>query len=406
MTKGVKDKILETIKMFCLDPNMIWHKDIVFMWDVVYHFTYDRNALLTLIDLCIELSQKGKHIHLLAGNHDRIQEEFVYAEAQKILSLTDYPNISLYTKPTWTKIDNIDCLFFPYMHPADLDWEILKEDALGTAENDHMPTTLWSERIAKKATITLKSEVQWRRKTQKKDDNDFAVVFHHWYIANTKFPWIQGIFPFKSPALDPGILDYDDIRLISWHLHSTFSYKNYFCTWSIRATSPLEYNHQKRLFSYNPQNAKIDAYSSDILHYLQTTLHTWSKCTDETISLLWDELRQKATQFRTSNKFIVHIWSASKPDYSRLRLHIMSNDITYETLQEHIDETVLIKLNDIKIKQPSIVSWDNIEQTLHIEWAELQQRIMSWKQLLNEYLEKKYGSDVDRYKLFLEHVGL
>ncbi len=45
---------------------------IVFLGDYVYHFNYDRKALLQLFSLFIELAQQGKQLYILAGNHDWI----------------------------------------------------------------------------------------------------------------------------------------------------------------------------------------------------------------------------------------------------------------------------------------------------------------------------------------------
>jgi UDP-2,3-diacylglucosamine pyrophosphatase LpxH len=62
-------------------------QDIVFVGDYVYHFAYDRNALFALYEFFITLLQAGKRVYVLAGNHDRLGNSFVYAEAQKAFSV-------------------------------------------------------------------------------------------------------------------------------------------------------------------------------------------------------------------------------------------------------------------------------------------------------------------------------
>jgi UDP-2,3-diacylglucosamine pyrophosphatase LpxH len=46
---------------------------IIFLGDYVYHFSYDRQALLGFFALLVGLQSDGYNIYLLAGNHDRIQ---------------------------------------------------------------------------------------------------------------------------------------------------------------------------------------------------------------------------------------------------------------------------------------------------------------------------------------------
>jgi DNA repair exonuclease SbcCD nuclease subunit len=49
----------------------------------VYHFSYDRNALLALYEFFLELFTEGKEVYVLAGNHDWLGETFVFHEAQQ-----------------------------------------------------------------------------------------------------------------------------------------------------------------------------------------------------------------------------------------------------------------------------------------------------------------------------------
>ena len=60
-------------------------KDIVFVGDYVYHFSYHRPSLLALLDFFIELAGQDKRVYILAGNHDRLGQHFVYAEAERII---------------------------------------------------------------------------------------------------------------------------------------------------------------------------------------------------------------------------------------------------------------------------------------------------------------------------------
>lgn len=135
ITAKWSDRILEqltqTINQY---PD---EQDLVFFGDYVYHFTYDRNVLLQLFSRFIGLAQQGKRIYILAGNHDWIHDNFVYAEAQKLLTLLpDTVEIYLITEPTVLSIQGQDCLFFPYTQTLPVP-EIYREPMQELAQSEH-----------------------------------------------------------------------------------------------------------------------------------------------------------------------------------------------------------------------------------------------------------------------------
>lgn len=85
ITTKYTDAILETIRNF-IDKNQE-EKNIIFLGDYMYMFSYDRKALSELFDLFLSLWKEGKNVYILAGNHDRIGQQFVYAEGKKIADL-------------------------------------------------------------------------------------------------------------------------------------------------------------------------------------------------------------------------------------------------------------------------------------------------------------------------------
>lgn len=96
-------------------------KTIIFLGDYVYHFTYDRKALLKLFSKFLELAQQGKDVYILAGNHDRVSDHFVYEEGKQAFALLGelISNIHFITQPVLTQIEGQDCLLFPYRYPAE-----------------------------------------------------------------------------------------------------------------------------------------------------------------------------------------------------------------------------------------------------------------------------------------------
>lgn len=92
----------QIIAMVAAHPE---EQHIVFLGDYVYHFTYDRKALLQLFGLFIDLATEGKTVYILAGNHDRIAGHFVFEEARQTLLFTKSTQIHFITEPTFLTIE-------------------------------------------------------------------------------------------------------------------------------------------------------------------------------------------------------------------------------------------------------------------------------------------------------------
>ena len=76
----MKDRVLAEVRTF-IDAHPE-EKSVVFLGDYVYHFAYDRVSLLALFRFFVELYSSGKDVHVLAGNHDWIAEQFVFEEGR------------------------------------------------------------------------------------------------------------------------------------------------------------------------------------------------------------------------------------------------------------------------------------------------------------------------------------
>jgi DNA repair exonuclease SbcCD nuclease subunit len=91
---------------------------IVLVGDFVYHFSYDRGALMQLYGLLVHWYQQGKTIYVLAGNHDRLGSHFVYDEAKTAFDLLNQHSTNkLYfiTNPACFNIEGKQVFFLPYM---------------------------------------------------------------------------------------------------------------------------------------------------------------------------------------------------------------------------------------------------------------------------------------------------
>ena len=128
ITSKYKDKLISELQSF-VDQNPD-EKNIVFLGDYVYHFSYDRGALLGLFSFFVNLFESGKQVYILAGNHDRLWDTFVFEEAQKAFSLfekyqtNNAGQLKFITEPTIEIIENQEILFsHSLFHDQLLSWD-------------------------------------------------------------------------------------------------------------------------------------------------------------------------------------------------------------------------------------------------------------------------------------------
>lgn len=412
ITTAKWERVLEELRAYI---NTYPHEhEVVFMWDFVYHFSYDRKALLLLFGFFGELCWAGKKVHVIAGNHDRIADHFVYEEAKQTLALLAgfeeqrtalWTNLIFYTEPTFQVIDNQDCLIFPFFHPSFQQKKPLEIKKF---------TELWEsthrqEQYAAYANELLQNMIDERKSTH---TNKKLVVLHHWYIAQTAFPGVIGTFPYKSPALSPHWLDDADIRLISGHIHMPFVVKNYLCVGSSRHTSPLELNQQKRWCVYAPATDTVEITPLHGFPYIVLqSEEIWSVLTKQHLDKA--QIEYKFEQIRKEKALLMQkgLYNIYQKDevVSRQRrdvtLTLQWDSIRYDALHELLDESLLQQLGDVKVKQVSAGDKD-MQALLQVWWEELQRRLSSWKELLQNYLQQKYGEKADTYLELLKTLKI
>ena len=268
LNSRIKDKLLTSLKTFLQEHKE--EKNIVFLWDFVYHFSYDRSALLDLYDLFLDLYAQWKNLYILAWNHDRLWNTFVFEEGRKafeILSkLKNSDNeICFITKPFVKEIEWKQICFLPAMleiDEKDFPWidELKDEKYVEEMKNKNKNLTFSSQ---------LNLVVKWFIKKY----SDLTLI-HHYYIEWVSFPWQKAKFGFKDRALSQHWLEQENMQIISWHLHQAFAYKNYLCTWSIRSTSPLEADQIKYFFIW--RDWKFTGYETWINYYFNMERKTWN----------------------------------------------------------------------------------------------------------------------------------
>ena len=396
----------------------------------MYMFSYDRQALWDLFDFFLQLRWQGKNIYIMAGNHDWLNQHFVYHEGKKITDILmqntafnrDNTNkIHFITEPSVQTIDWKDILFMPYNkkflgdyagrntalhHTTHNDWS---ND--NTTNHTNEATSGFFSSTSEWQTIeSIRTETQTLLKSTNYNEQlsgalnhyllehykEWMTLIHHYYTAKTPFPWQQAQFDYKDIALHPSRMSIAD-RVISWHLHKAFSYKNYLCTWSVWNTTSGERNQCKRLRRWDTLQDRFESHEIAINPYISTT--------STNISL--QGLHTEMTDIRNEHKMLfdtsITIAQESEYDMAVTSLILYSPE-SISTLETSIDSELKSALWDIQIKQTS--SQKDMTELLDISQYNIKQSLLDWKELVKKYLLSRYWDESEKYRTVLSELNI
>jgi|GEM_PF-202140 len=240
ITTRMTDRIITMLRDF-VDAHPT-EQNIIFVGDYVYHFAYDRTALFALYEFFVQLFEQGKTVFVLAGNHDRLGDSFVYADVKKAFDLLHAQSdgkLHFITQPQVHTIDGESVLFFPYMIHKISSIPTLAQAKTDTEQSIKTQITTLAASDNKNEQFSSYINSLLLSYTQQYDS---LTVIHHYYTNAIQFPGYASRFAFKDIALSEYFLNMEHIRLISGHVHAPFIYKNYCCIGSIWSTSSLEHN--------------------------------------------------------------------------------------------------------------------------------------------------------------------
>lgn len=366
-------------------------KTIVFLGDYVYHFSYHRASLLSLLDLFIDLAGQDKHVYVLAGNHDRLGQHFVFSETLKILQQQQHPFLHIITEPVIHTIENKKTLFLPYL---------LSRERYQPQESEYLTFDLQLQ-ILKESKNTNEIDsylLNAYLEDQIKDQKDLFII-HHYYTAQTTLPGIKSQFFYKDKAISPHFLDKKNIQFISGHIHHSFSYKNYLCLGAVRSTSPLESNTLQWLSRYDSNNNSRELSQIAINPYLSLS-DLPEQLSIEHLIHHWEELQKKTNNIFVSDQFSLRLQYCPLP-LARATVTLFSEEISYETMDIHIMPEVRQQLREIQLKQKPLLI-DQATQDLVDGASDFSSSWSNRRQLLHDYLERKYGEKKSDYLQLLD----
>lgn len=372
-------------------------KQIIFLGDYVYHFTYERGALLALFGLFVELLHQGKELWILSWNHDRLQGHFVFDEARQLCDLmwNEGKRLHIITQPQFATIEDQEVLFMPSLP---FDQPVAQGEKYAYLEAEEHPNAKQSARLNQCITDMVQ---EWRAK----ETLHPLLLIHHRYVVNTVFPWQQARFSFTSPGIDAAWLDATDIRMLSGHLHSAFVHKNYLCTGSIWYTSPLESNEVKWMFRRETWG-NILATPFVINPYIVIDQKEGEMVDQAQLQELRQTLCQKsASLLQSTVRDIVVVDTMPALPLTQTTLTIRRPLVDYTALDSLVDMDTQRLLADVKIKAtlalPSVLLEEINDASL-----ELTERISDRKILLRRYIDAKYTDRAPAYRSLLQEMSL
>lgn len=407
ITTRMTDGIITMLRDFvAANPT---EQNIVFVGDYVYHFAYDRVALFALYEFCVQLFEQGKSVFVLAWNHDRLGDSFVYAEVKKAFDLLHAHSdgkLHFITQPQIYTIDGENVLFFPYMIHKISDMPVVTEPRTDIEQSIQTQIITLAASDNKNEQFSSYLNALLLSYTQQYDS---LTVIHHYYTNAIKFPGYASRFAFKDIAISEHFLDLVHIRLISWHVHAPFIHKNYCCIGSIRSTSSLEHNTIKWLFRL--QGKKLDmtirllnpywVFGQDVREVL--TLGS-SVIREEDITALYNHICDEYTQSLTATTtWDIAIEKTSLPPLEHMHIQLIVDNTDYEQLVDYVDDAILAQCKDIKLKKYNPAVQDLLEQ-----FTASNQKIISTfsdrKQVLKDYVQTKYPDDYSKYEEVLQEL--
>ena len=427
------DRVIEVMKGWIFQNSD--EKNLIFLWDYVYHFSYDREALLKLYTLFLDLYKSGKNVYILAWNHDWLGNTFVFEEAKRTYEIIknvfhnweSSGKIEFITQPKVENIEWENILFLPYcleikewLDDVPLYWKGVADESAGgflkssVSLRSPAPLSKGAQLIEIENTINTLSKSQNKNEKFSAELNKLLLeyyqkygkltVIHHYYTEWVNFPWQRWRFYFNDIALSHLFCELGWLKLISGHLHQWFAYKNYFCTWSVWNTSPLEVNQAKMLFKYS--NWKVSGKMFFVNPYFQVkNIDEWVKVDDNFLENFKKEVIQENINNYENQWWDVEIGSNYEMRNKDVSVSLSVWNMNYEDMYSYIDENLFKQLKDVKLKKV-YEQTDDLFEKMDIEWKNLTSWFADWKGLLKDYLKVKYPNEYEKYLDFLKKENI
>lgn len=410
------DKILQKLsEVFAKHPD---EKEVLFLGDYIYMFSYDRAYLLRLFGLFIQLVQEGRQVRVMSWNHDWLQWHFVFEEGKQAFDLIQWQaksaekakkaengvensgmfgmggELNFITQPTH-RVDQANNLhvIIPYNDqlalPSQSDYFDINR--IATSDQLELVQTIQSLLVSSKPWERLSgmlNQIALAYYETARDKVNQIIIYHHYYTAQTQFPGVKASFHFRDGALHSWFCIFDKLKLISGHIHEPFQFNNYLCCGSFWHTSALETNECKYYFVGEPVKW-FQAHMTHInpkisIEYDKQVLSLGREKLDETIVQKAFDDCVKVSVSNIQGPMIGQVIS-SHLEPSEVDLVIKTAGNTKDLVQ---DEEYIQQFHSYAVQH--ILAQENPQEFTSVIQSDYRSSFSDRKHLLDEYLLFKY----------------
>ncbi|MDR3169165.1 MAG: hypothetical protein LBU27_05410 [Candidatus Peribacteria bacterium] len=228
---------------------------------------------------------------------------------------------------------------------------------------------------------------------------------HHYYFDGVVFPGQKSKFSFRDVALSSQRLDEQHLCFVSGHLHQSFTYKNYLCTGSVRATSPLEENQLKGVRKWS--GAQWSFYEMGVNAYfaMESAAGLFpSPLTSDEVIAHYEQLKIKLKENLLSLPVEYHFLLAL--DLKTVVLSLRVEELKYQQMDSFVLPELQTQLADIKLKRQQVRVEDLLEKLQKPDSALLKSGFSGWIDLLKAFLRKQYPESYQEYEKLLQELEL
>ncbi len=410
-------KILQELRQFV--DGFPAEKNIVFLGDYMYMFSYDRQALADLFDFFLSLWDEGKNVYVMAGNHDWLNQHFIYHEWKKIADIlnarTSENKIHFVTEPSTYLIEWKEFFFLPFnkeflhtqketfleKYATSIPWSLADAPSLFSESIRLLASKNSNEQLSWALNMTL-FEIYFSDTTAEKK----PILVHHYYTANTSFPWQFAKFDYKDISLHHLRMEVVP-TVISGHLHKAFTHKNYFCVGSTWHSSSTERDQQKRFWQYDPEKNLRAGKGININPYLTLDLDAtgvWTtdqSITNETITAVYQNVYKNHISWFGEN---IDPWAIPTFDASDISL-IFYTQKNISDIEQLLSSEIRETIHDIQYKQ-KLSTQEDMTELLDISQYNLQQSLLDWKELVKKYILSRYWTESEKYRTLLSELNI
>jgi len=168
------------------------------------------------------------------------------------------------------------------------------------------------------------------------------------------------------------------------------------------STSSLETNQNKYIFQYDTSNKKITALP--LMINPQVTIRSKDPVSKEMLLTELQAINDLNKSYFSSPARDIIFKEDLAPNLTNISLTLNVEHIDYDKMDSLIEPDLRKACKDIRLKK-DMENLDNLLTTFKVSSDDLN-GFADWKNILQEYMQKKFGNDYPKYEKVLKELKL